>query len=34
MLSEAVLVMEPVGRPGYDLATRRLCQEAIAALGS
>ena len=34
LLAEAGLVMEPVGRPGFDLATRRLCEEAIAALGS
>jgi DNA-binding CsgD family transcriptional regulator len=34
LLAEAALVMEPVGRPGFDLATRRLCQEAIAALAS
>ena len=33
LLAEAALVMEPVGRPGFDLATRRLCEEAIAALG-
>jgi DNA-binding CsgD family transcriptional regulator len=34
LLAEAALVMEPVGRPGFDLATRRLCEEAAAALGS
>jgi DNA-binding CsgD family transcriptional regulator len=34
LLAEAALVMEPVGRPGFDLAARRLCEEAIAALGS
>jgi DNA-binding CsgD family transcriptional regulator len=34
LLAEAALVMEPVGRPGFDLATRRLCEEAIVALGS
>jgi DNA-binding CsgD family transcriptional regulator len=34
LLAEAALVMEPVGRPGFDLATRRLCEEAIAALGA
>jgi DNA-binding CsgD family transcriptional regulator len=34
LLAEAALVMEPVGRPGFDLATRRLCEEAAAALDS
>jgi DNA-binding CsgD family transcriptional regulator len=34
LVAEAALVMEPVGRPGFDLATRRLCEEAIVALDS
>lgn len=32
LLAEAALVMEPVGFPGFDVATRRLCEEALAAL--
>ena len=31
-IAEAALTMEVVGHPGFDLATRRLCEEALAAL--
>ena len=33
IVAEAALVMEPVGRAGFDLTTRRLCQEAMDGLG-
>ncbi|HEX8969745.1 MAG TPA: AAA family ATPase [Chloroflexota bacterium] len=32
LLATAALSMPPVGQPGFDLATRRLCQEALAGL--
>ncbi len=34
LVAEAALVMEAVGHPGFDIATRRLCEEALSALGS
>lgn len=33
LLAEAALVMDPVGQPGFDLATRQLCQEVLELLG-
>lgn len=33
LVAESALVMEPVGAAGFDIATRRLCQEALAGLG-
>jgi DNA-binding CsgD family transcriptional regulator len=32
LVAEAALVMEAAGHPGFDIATRRLCEEALAAL--
>jgi hypothetical protein len=34
LLAEAALVMEAVGHPDFDVPARRLCEEALAALGS
>jgi hypothetical protein len=33
LLAEAALAIEVVGLPGFDIATRRLCEEALDALG-
>ncbi len=33
VLAEAALVMDPVGQAGFDVATRRLCQEALGEVG-
>lgn len=33
LLAEAALIMEPVGHLALDVATRRLCEEAVARLG-
>jgi DNA-binding CsgD family transcriptional regulator len=33
VIAGAALAMDPGGQPGFDLATRRLCEEVLAALG-
>ncbi|HZC29780.1 MAG TPA: LuxR C-terminal-related transcriptional regulator, partial [Gaiellaceae bacterium] len=33
VLAEAALVMDPVGQAGFDVATRRLCQEVLDQIG-
>jgi DNA-binding CsgD family transcriptional regulator len=32
VIAEAALIMEPIGARGFNLTTRRLCEEALAAL--
>jgi len=34
LVAEAALVMEPVGHTGFEIATRRLCDEALAGLSA